>query len=38
MAKTGGKDLLVLFFALSALICAALSLNTALNQLAGKDE
>ena len=32
------KELFVLWFALAALICAALSLNTSLNQLAGKDE
>ncbi len=38
MKKVFGKELFVLWFALAALIVAALSLNTSLNQLASGDE
>ena len=38
MKKVFTKDLFVLWFALGALICAALNLNSSLNKLAGKEE
>ena len=36
--KVFGKELFVLWFALAALICASLSLNTSLNKLAEKKQ
>ena len=38
MKKVFTKDLVVLWIALGALICAALKLNDSLNKLAGKEE
>jgi len=38
MKKVFGKELIVLWISLAALICAALSLNTSLNRLANKEE
>lgn len=38
MKKVFSKELLVLWLSLAALICAALNLNTSLNQLANKEE
>ena len=38
MKKVFGKELIVLWVSLAALICAALSLNTSLNQLVGKEQ
>jgi hypothetical protein len=38
MKKTFTKDLFVLWFALAALICAALNLNSSLNKLVNKEE
>ena len=38
MKKVFGKELIVLWIALAALICAAMSLNTSLNQLANKEQ
>jgi len=38
MKKTFGKELFVLWFSLGALICAVLSLNNSLNELADKEE
>ncbi|MDO5476869.1 MAG: hypothetical protein Q4F43_07135 [Eubacteriales bacterium] len=36
--NTFTKDLFILWLALAALICAALKLNSSLNQLAGKEQ
>ena len=33
-----GKELFVLWFALAALVCAAMSLNSSLNRLADKEQ
>ena len=38
MKKVFGKELVVLWISLAALICAAMSLNASLNQLAGKEQ
>ena len=38
MKKVFSKELIVLWIALAALICAAMSLNTSLNQLANKEQ
>ncbi len=38
MKKLFRKELLVLWLALAALICAALSLNASLNRLAAKEQ
>jgi hypothetical protein len=38
MEKTFTKELFILWFALAALICAALSLNTSLTLLVDKEE
>lgn len=38
MKKTFNKDLFVLWFALAALICAALSLNSSLNKLVNSEQ
>lgn len=38
MKKTFGREMFVLWFSLGALICAALSLNKSLNELADKEE
>lgn len=38
MKKVFGKELIVLWISLAALICAALSLNDSLNQLAEKEQ
>ena len=38
MKKAFGKELIVLWISLAALICAAISLNASLNQLAGKEQ
>lgn len=38
MEKVFAKDLIVLWIALGALICAGLSLNNSLNQLAKKEQ
>ena len=38
MKKVFGKELIVLWIALAALICAALSLNNSLKQLASREE
>ncbi len=38
MKKTFTKDLFVLWFALAALICAALNLNSSLNKFADKEQ
>jgi hypothetical protein len=38
MKKVFGKELFVLWFALAALICAGLSLNTSLNQLVSREQ
>ncbi len=38
MKKVFTKDLIVLWIALAALICAALSLNTSLNLLVGGEQ
>lgn len=37
MKKVFTKDLFILWFALAALICAALTLNSSLNKLAEKE-
>ena len=37
MKKVFTKDLFILWFALAALICAALTLNSSLNQLVEKE-
>ena len=37
MKKTKMKDLIVLWIALAALVCAALALNRSLNQLTSKE-
>ena len=38
MKKVFTKDLLVLWVALGALVCAALTLNSSLNKLASKEQ
>ena len=38
MKKVFGKELIVLWISLAALICAAMSLNASLNQLVGKEQ
>ena len=38
MKKVFSKDLIVLWIALAALICTALSLNASLNQLVSKEQ
>ena len=38
MKKVFGKELVVLWISLAALVCAVMSLNASLNQLAGKEQ
>ncbi len=38
MKKLFGRELIVLWIALAALVCAALSLNASLKRLAGREE
>lgn len=38
MKKVFGKELVVLWISLAALVCAAMSLNTSLNQLVSKEQ
>ena len=38
MKKVFGKELIVLWISLAALICAALSLNASLNELTDKEQ